>query len=140
MATIVPISCKSGVVIFSTFHLYGEQWNADLTIENDRLKHFEMTADANNLTWAGTITSFASGTGSVRMLLDNQSNLRQPTDKQIWLDKTGTAWLGYTSTVGFIITFTITNCRPGSDTNSPKSTYFDFDFNINSCTFSAAGP
>lgn len=140
MATIIPISCKSGVVIFSSFHLYGEQWSADLTVENDRIKHWEMTADANSLVWAQTLTSFSSGVGSVRMLFDNTSNARPMPDKQVWLDKTGTGWLGYSSQVGLIITFTITNVRPGSNTDNPKSTYFDFDFNINSCTFSVAGP
>lgn len=140
MATIIPISSKSGVAIFAGFRMYGEQWNADLTIENDRLKHFEMTADANSLSWAQTLTGFAMGTGSVRMLFDNTPAARPMPDKLVWMDKTGTGWLGYTSLVGFIITFTITNVRPGSNTDNPKSTYFDFDFNINSCTFSTTGP
>lgn len=140
MATIIPISCKSGVVIFANAHVYGEQWSAELQIENDRIKHFEMTADANSLTWAGTITGFTQGTGSVRALFDNTPNSRLPSDKSIWMDRTGTGWLGYTSTVGFIVTYTITNIKPGSNTDNPKSTYFDVDFNINSCTFSASGP
>lgn len=140
MATITPISCKSGIVTFASAGIYGEEWAADLLIENERYRHFDMTADANGITWSQTLTSFAGGTGRIRAKYDNTVGARLPNNKGIWLDATGTGWLGYTSTVGFIITYTITNVRPASNTGSPGSTMYDFDFNINSCLYSIVGP
>lgn len=140
MATIIPISCKSGVVILNSQHIYGEQWGAQLTIENELYKHFEMTADVNSLIWAQVLTSFSTGTGTCRLLYDNTPGARPFPNKGIWLNQAGVGYLGFTSTVGLIISYVITDVKPADDTNNPKSTMFDFDFKITACTFTIVGP
>lgn len=140
MAAIIPISCKSGVVILSAFHIFGKEWGLNLEIENDDYKHYEMTADVNNLIWKQVLTSFSGGTGTVRCMYDNTVGARLPNDKNVWLDKTGVGYVGFTATIGFVIAFTIVNVTPASSTDSPSSNMFDFQLKITGCTFTIVGP
>ncbi len=139
---IIPISCKSGVVILNSQHVLGEAWSASLEIENDEYKHFEMTPDANTtpLIWAQLLTSFAKGNGTCRMKFDNTPGSRPITNKNLFLDTGGVGYLGYTSTVGFVIAYTIVGVEGGSDTAQPSSTVFNLTFKITACTFTITGP
>jgi len=137
---ITPVSCKSGVVILSNFSIYGEEWAMDLAIEDEEYKHFEMTADANSLIFKEDISSFAGGQARVRAKWDNTVGARLPNNKQVWLDATGTGWLGYTSLVGFIVTYRVINIRPAVSLASPGGAMYDFDLRIRSCLYSFAGP
>ncbi len=141
MATIIPISCKDGIVILSSnAHIFGKSWGAQLTIEKELYKHFEITDDANLLKWAQLLTSFSTGTATVQMLFDNTPGARPMPNKNVWLNKGGTGYLGYTSLVGLVIAYTITDVKPGSNTDNPASTMFDFDLTITACTFTITGP
>ena len=137
---ITPVSCKDGVVILANQHIYGEEFAAELAIEEEEYKHFEMTADALGIIWKDDISSFAGGTAQVRAKWDNAVNQKLIQNKGIWLDATGTGWLGYTSLVGFIITYRILGARPTSNVQSPGSTMFDFTLRIRSCLPSITGP
>lgn len=137
---ITPVSCKSGIVLLSSFSVYGEEWAADLILEDEEYKHFEMTADALNIIWKDDISSFAGGTGRVRARHDNTVGARLIQNKNVWLDATGTGWLGYTTLVGFIITYRVINVRPVVTLANPGGAMFDFDLRIRSCLPSITGP
>lgn len=137
---ITPVSCKSGVVILSNFSIYGEEWAMDLAIEDEEYKHFEMTADANGIIFKEDISSFGGGQARVRARWDNTANQRLPTNKSVWLDATGTGWLGYTTLVGFIVTYRIINVRPVVTLANPGGAMYDFDLRIRSCLHSIVGP
>lgn len=137
---IIPISCKNGIVILASQHVYGEEWAAELNIEEEDYKTFEMTVDAANIIWKEDISSFAGGTARVRARYDSTANALLPNNKGIWLDATGTGYLGYTSLLGFIITYRILNVRPAVGLQSPGNTMFDFDLRIRSCLYTSTGP
>lgn len=140
MAVIIPISCKNGIVILASQHVYGEEWGANLTIDNDEYKHYEMTPDVQSITWAQVLTSFATGEGTGRAKFDNTPGADLPVSKGVWLDGTGTGYLGYSALVGFVIGYTIIGVRPSSNTGSPGSNMFEFNFKITACTFTSTGP
>ena len=140
MATILPISSKSGIAILASAHMYAEEWSANLQIENDEYKHFEMTADANNLVWAQVLTSFSKGDATLAMKFDNTNGARPMPDKNIWLDKTGTGFLGFSSLVGLVIVYTILNVRPAISTGNSNGALWPFDIRITACTFTTTGP
>ena len=139
---IIPFSSKSGVCILAGYSIYGEEWSLDIAIEDEEYKHFEMTADTSitSLIWKEDISSFAGGTARIRAKYDNTPTARLYNNKSVWLDSTGTGWLGYTSTVGFVITYRVINLRPATNTNTPGSAMYDFDLRIRSCLPSIAGP
>lgn len=142
MATIIPISTKSGVVALANGSVYGEEWGANLTIEADRYKHFEMDASSDPLLniMSQVITGFTSGSATVRAKYDSTAGADLPSTKGAWMGATGTGYLGYTSLIGFIIAYTITNVRPASNTASPGGAMFDFDMEITDIEFTTSGP
>jgi len=137
---IIPLSCKTGVVLLSGFSIFGEEWAMDIAIENEEYKTFGMTPDVNLITWKDDITSFAGGSARLRCRWDNTANARLPSNKGVWLDATGTGWLGYTGTVGFIVSYRVINVRPAVSLSSPGATMFDFDLRIRECVYSFTGP
>lgn len=138
---ITPVSCKSGVVILSGFSIYGEEWAMDLAIEDEEYKHFEMTTNANGIIFKDDISSFAGGTARVRCRWDNTPGSRLTLNKAVWLDTSGTGgWLGYTSLVGFSISWRIINVRPAVSLGNPGGAMFDFDLRIRDCVYSITGP
>lgn len=138
---IIPISCKRGVVILGGgAHIFGKEWGLQLEIENDEFKNFEMTPDVNNIIWKQVITSFAGGTGTVRCMYDNTPNALLPNNKNVWLDQSGAAYVGYTSLIGFVLAITITGVNPAVNTDSPSSAMFDFSFKVTACTYTIVGP
>lgn len=143
MIDIIPVSSKDGVVLLQGNAEVGAgEWSMNLTIERDRIKHTGKTPSSGlgGLTFSQILTGFASGTGTVRAQFDNTPGQRQPSDRNAWLDQSGTAWLGYTDTVGFIVTYVITDTRPSLNTSNPGATMFDFDFEVADIDFSISGP
>lgn len=137
---ITPVSCKSGVVILSSFNIFGEEWALDLVLEDEEYKHFLMTANAQGITFKDDISSFAGGTGRCRARWDNAAGQRLVDTKGVWLDATGTGWFGYTSTVGFTITYRVISTRPSVTLANPGGAMFDFDLRIRECVYSITGP
>lgn len=137
---ITPVSCKSGVVTMSSFAIFGEEWALDIAIEDEEYKHFEMTTDINGIIWKEDISSFAGGQARIRARWDNAVGARLPVNKGVWLDNVGTAWLGYTSTVGFIIVYRVINIRPAVTLANPGGAMYDFDLRVRECRYSIIGP
>jgi len=79
MATITLPPGKSGVVILAGAHLYLEEWELNLEVDQELYRHFEQTADANNLVWAQAIDGHATGDASVRGKFDITNAAYLPT-------------------------------------------------------------
>ncbi len=139
-AFIVPIGSKNGIVVLGTADVFGEEWGANLTIENDEYKHFDQTAGADGNSWAQIVTGFAKGDGTCRAKYDATPGADLPVTKGIWMGATGVGYFGYTTLIGFIIAYTIVNVRPASNTANPGSSMFDFDLKITDCEFTDTGP
>lgn len=139
---IIPISTKNGVVALANGSVFGEEWGMNLTIERDRYKTFEMTptTDPMTNTMSQVLTGFTSGTGTVRAKYDATGGADLPASKLAWMGATGVEYLGYTSLIGFVIEYTITDVRPAVNTANPGGAMFDFDFEITDIAFTTSGP
>lgn len=137
MAAIVPISGTQGRISLGANNALLESWTMPVQIDSERYAHFGLTADAEGVYWKGCVTGFAEGTATCTGKFDNTAAAYLPSDKDAWLDKGGTGYLGYSATVGFEITYKITSVTPGQSVSAPYGTY-EFGLEILSATFTAA--
>lgn len=140
MATITVPPGRTGKITLGGFSLYLAEWSMAIEIENEVYKHFEMDADANGLYWAGLLTGFCTGQAQVRGNFDNSAGSYLPTDKDFWLDQSGSSGLlGYTSLVGFRVHYTVTNVEAAQTTATPTGATFGGTIKITGCTFTTSG-
>ncbi len=137
MAAIVPISGTQGRISLGANNALLESWTMPVQIDNERYAHFGITADAEGVYWKPCVTGFAEGTASCSGKFDNTAAAYLPSDKDAWIGKSGTGYLGYSATVGFEITYTIDNVTPGQSVSAPYGTY-DFSLQITSAIFTSA--
>lgn len=140
MPTISVPPGKSGIVILGGAHLYLEEWELNLEVDQEQYRHFEQTADVNNLVWAQVVDGHATGDASVRGKFDATVASYLPTNKAVWPSVSGTGWLGYTSTIGFVITFDIKGVQGSHGAARPAGASYGARLTITGCTFSSTGP
>ncbi len=140
MAVISVPPGKSGKITFGANALYLKEWEMGLEIDNDLVKHFEQTADANSIIFAACVTGHATGEATVRGNFDNTAAAYLPSSKSIWLNAAGTGWLGYTSSVGYNVSFTIIGIRTLTAADRPAGATYEARVRITAAVFNAAGP
>ncbi len=140
MASISVPPGKGGVIILGSAHLYLSSWQLSLDVDNELYKHFEQTADGNSLVWANVVTGHMTGEVTVTGKFDATNAAYLPTSKSVWPNQANTGWLGYTSTIGFNIGYTIIGVRAVQNAEQPAGATYEARLRITACTFDTHGP
>ena len=137
MATISVPPGKSGIIILDGSHLYLNEWDMSLEVDNEAYMHFEQDADVNSLVWKNILTGHVTGDATVRGNFDQTGAAYLPTSKGVWPTHSGTGFLGYTSTVGFTVSFGNIGIRASHGAARPAGATYDARVKILACVFTS---
>lgn len=140
MATINVPGGKSGIIQLGSARLYLNEWDMSLEVDNEAYMHFEQTPDASGLDWKGILSGHVTGDATVRGNFDNTGGAYLPSSKAVWPTGAGTGFLGYTSLVGFTITYGIIGIRAATGAARPAGAVYEARLKILGCLFDTNGP
>ncbi len=144
---IIPAAGKRGILGIAgdngeVFSLYGDDWDAQLEVENARVPHFDMEIDDYGLYWPAVLTGFASGTGrmSAKFSLDPSQGVNNALSLYIGEEGVGLVFLGFTDLVGLVCSYVMTQNNPLQGITQTAGGMYNFQFEITSARFTSVGP
>lgn len=133
MATIQVPPGKGGVIVLGGQHCYLNHFDLAIDVDNELYKHFEQTPDAIQLVWAQCLTGHATGEANIKGNFDQTPGAMLPAHN-VWPSQANTGFLGYTSSIGFNVSFTIIGVRTSQDAGQPASSVFEAKLKITACS------
>ncbi len=150
---IIPAAGKRGVIAIAgdngdIFSLFGDDWSANIEVENARIPHFNMNKDNLGQYWAAVLTGFASGSGQISAKMDLDQNSGVASSLALYLANGGSdseatgigiVFLGYTDLVGLICSYTMVGNNPLQGITQTAGGMYNFSFEITSLEFTTTG-